>query len=114
MPKSTPFPVRSVLRSWQPSSTRSLDTSIGSTCTSTWTRSTAVLGWANQYAAAGGPTVETLLVAIHEVFRRFQVDAAAVTAYDPTYDSDGQVAAAARELIAAIAEGAAEQSGSVR
>lgn len=44
------------------------------------------IGWANQYAAAGGPTVDTLLAAIHEVFRRFQVDAAASPALQVALD----------------------------
>lgn len=68
------------------------------------------IGRANEYAAAGGPTVGTMLAAIGAVFQRFRVVTAAVTAYDPTYDTDGHLAAAARELIAAIAEGAAKQA----
>lgn len=36
--------------------------------------------------------------------------AAAVTAYDPAFDTDGHVAAAACRLSSAIAQGAAEQT----
>ncbi|HEX5193453.1 MAG TPA: arginase family protein [Solirubrobacteraceae bacterium] len=67
------------------------------------------VGHANEYAAVGGPRSEMLLRAISAVFERFRVEAAAVTAYDPSYDTDGRIAAAARALIAAIARGAAEQ-----
>ena len=51
-----------------------------------------------------------MLNAIGAVFQRFRVEAAAVTAYDPSYDTDARVLAAARGLVAAIAHGAAEQA----
>lgn len=51
-----------------------------------------------------------MLAAIREVFERFSVEAAAITAYDPRFGIDGQVAGAARRLSAAIARGAAGQS----
>jgi len=68
------------------------------------------VGRANEYSADGGPTVEVMLAAIGEVFERFVVEAAAITAYDPTFDTDGEVASAARRLSAAIARGAAAQT----
>jgi arginase len=63
-------------------------------------------GRANEYAAEGGPSLAALLTAIDAVFERFAVVAAAVTAYDPTFDCDGRVNKAARGLVAHITHGA--------
>ncbi len=52
---------------------------------------------ANEYAADGGPSLEALLAAIDAVFDRFEVAAAALTAYDPAVDP--RAAAAARAVI---------------
>lgn len=60
-------------------------------------------GQANQYAAAGGPSLAGLLRAIDVVFAKFAVAGAALTAYDPTFDPDGRAKAAARTLVAHIA-----------
>lgn len=67
------------------------------------------VGRANEYSVAGGPTVERLLATIGEIFERFVVEAAAITAYDPKFDTDGEVATAARRVSTAIARGAAGQ-----
>jgi arginase len=61
------------------------------------------VGRANPYSAPGGPTLDTLLTAIDRVFDRFDVTAAAITAYDPRGDGDGAIAAAARRIAALIA-----------
>jgi arginase len=57
---------------------------------------------ANPYAAPGGPSVDALLGALDAVFERFTVAAAALTAYDPTCDSDGRAGEAARALLARV------------
>jgi arginase len=59
-------------------------------------------GRANRYAAPGGPSVATLLEAVDLVFDRFDVRAAALTAYDPAADADGRAGAVAAELLARI------------
>jgi arginase len=62
------------------------------------------VGRANRYAAAGGPSLDTLLGALDRVFDRFEVTAAAITAYDPRVDdAEGAMAAAARRIAAVIA-----------
>jgi arginase len=67
------------------------------------------VGRANPYAAPGGPSLDALLAGIGGVFDRFEVAAAALTAYDPRVDDDGGIAAAARSIAARIARGAAHQ-----
>ena len=56
-------------------------------------------GRANEYAAAGGPTLSAYLDAVDSVFDRFSVAAVALTAYDPAFDVDGRARAAARALL---------------
>jgi arginase len=68
------------------------------------------VGRANPYAASGGPEVDTVLSAISETFRRFKVEAAALTAYDPRVDATAGIAAAAREIAGRIAAGAGRQA----
>jgi arginase len=65
------------------------------------------VGRANAYAAPGGPALEPLLAAVEGVFDRFEVGAAALTAYDPRVDADGGIAVAARRVAGVIARGAA-------
>jgi arginase len=59
---------------------------------------------ANQYAAPGGPSLDALLAAVDAVFERFTVAAAALTAYDPSFDTDGRARDAARSLLARVGE----------
>ncbi len=66
------------------------------------------VGRANPYAAPGGPSLDAMLAAIAGVFERFEVAAAALTAYDPRVD-DGGIADAARRIAARMARGAADQ-----
>jgi arginase len=64
------------------------------------------VGRANEYAAAGGPSLEEMLGAVDDVYARFAVEAAAITSYDPSLDTGGAIAAAARRIGGAIARGA--------
>jgi arginase len=63
-------------------------------------------GRANPFAADDGLSLEQLLDAIDRVFERFEVAAAAITAYDPRLDEDGRVAAAAMRVMGRVADGA--------
>jgi arginase len=58
---------------------------------------------ANLYAADGGPSLQRVLDAVSAVGDRFSVAAAALTAYDPSFDEDGRALAAARAISRAIA-----------
>jgi hypothetical protein len=60
-------------------------------------------GIANPYAAPGGPSLEVLLAGVDAVLDRFEVTAAALTAYDPRVDGDGAIPDAARRIVARIA-----------
>jgi arginase len=62
----------------------------------------AGVGRANPYAAPGGPGLDDLLRAIDAVGERFELAAAALTAYDPRVDHDGAVAGAARRIARRI------------
>ena len=64
-------------------------------------------GRANQYAAPGGLTTAELQSAIGAAFDRFDVCAAALTAYDPAVDADGTLAANAVAVATEIARRAA-------
>lgn len=61
------------------------------------------VGIANRYSAPGGLGLEQLLAAIAAVAARFELAAAAITAYEPAADADGRMAAAAARVVAAIA-----------
>jgi arginase len=66
-------------------------------------------GRANRFAAEHGLTVSELERAIELAFERFQVAAAAITAYDPALDTDGRMARAASDLIRTIGREAFRQ-----
>lgn len=57
----------------------------------------------NEYSAPGGPSLAGLLATIDAVFDRFDVVAAAITAWDPRVDDDGAARAAAHQVAARIA-----------
>jgi arginase len=61
-------------------------------------------GRANQYAAPGGLTLNQLLSAVRAVFARFRVSAAALAAYDPSYDADGRLAQRASTIVYSVAQ----------
>ena len=69
----------------------------------------ASIGRPNAYAAPGGPKLDGVLAAISQTFARFDVHAAALTAYDPRLDDGGTIAAAARAIARHIATLAAHQ-----
>jgi len=60
-------------------------------------------GRANRFAADGGLSLAQLEEAIELVFARFEVVAAALTAYDPEVDEDGRMAVSARAVLGAVA-----------
>lgn len=59
-------------------------------------------GRANRYACPGGPTAEEVAAAVAEVARRFRIRAAALTAYEPVYDPERSVPAAAALIAGRI------------
>jgi arginase family enzyme len=61
---------------------------------------------ANQYAAPGGPSLDRLSDCVKHVCGRFDVAAAAITAYDPDLDDDARTLKAARRISSDIAHGA--------
>jgi arginase len=61
-------------------------------------------GIANQYSAPGGLSAARLAAAIADVFERFQVVGASITAYNPDSDTDGRAAEAAMRLLAEVGE----------
>jgi arginase len=61
-------------------------------------------GRANEYAAPGGPGPAEVVGAVDAVFDAFDVAAAAVTAYDPTEDTNGRARDVARRVIGRIGE----------
>lgn len=67
------------------------------------------VGRANPYAATGGPGLDRVLAAIDATFARFEVAAAALTAYDPLVDDSGTIAGAARTIAHRIATHASGQ-----
>jgi arginase len=67
------------------------------------------VGRANPYAAPGGPDLDAVLAAIEATFLRFEVAAAAITAYDPQVDDSSTIGAAACTIAAHIAPHAERQ-----
>jgi arginase len=61
-------------------------------------------GRANEYAAPGGPGPETVVGAVDAVFDAFTVAGAALTAYDPTEDTNGRARDVARRVLGRIVE----------
>jgi len=66
-------------------------------------------GRANRFAADGGLTVPELERAIELAFDRLPVAAAAITAYDPSLDTDGRMARAGAAVIRTIGRRALTQ-----
>jgi arginase len=67
------------------------------------------VGRANPYAAPGGPDLDAVLAAIEATFVRFDIAAAAITAYDPRVDHGGTIGAAAGTIAGHIAAHAARR-----
>ena len=60
-------------------------------------------GIANRYSADGGLSLEQVLRTVAAVADRFDIVAAAVTAYEPAADTDGRMAATAARVLGAVA-----------
>lgn len=67
------------------------------------------VGRANAYVAPGGPDLDGVLAVIEATFDRFDIAAAAITAYDPRVDDSGAINLAAGTIAAHIASRAAAQ-----
>ena len=63
-------------------------------------------GTANAFAAPDGLRLAQVLEVIAATRARFRVGAVALTAYDPAYDADARISAAALMIIGAVAESA--------
>jgi arginase len=63
-------------------------------------------GVANQWAAPAGLALAQVLDAIAAVRERFNVRAAAITAFDPDHDADGRMARSAGRILDALVDGA--------
>jgi arginase len=63
-------------------------------------------GRANEYVEPGGLTMEDLVHAVQMVGDAAPISCATLSAYDPTYDTDGRVARAGLEALAAVAAAA--------
>ena len=59
-------------------------------------------GRANVFAAPNGPTLEEMRTTLRALGQHAKIRAAAITAYDPSYDEDGRVARAALALVDAL------------
>lgn len=68
-------------------------------------------GRANAYAAPGGLSAGEVRGLIAEVASRVPIVAAAITAYDPSCDTDGRMLDTGLDLLQAIAETAGARSG---
>lgn len=56
----------------------------------------------NEFKCPGGLTVERVLDLIRDIGASFHIGAAALTAWDPSYDPDGRVPPIARSIVKAI------------
>ena len=65
-------------------------------------------GRANQFAAPGGPRLDEVLETIAALLERFVVRAAALTAYDPACDPEGEMGSKAVRVAKALTGGRAE------
>ena len=63
-------------------------------------------GTANAFSAPGGLRVDQVLELIATVRGALRIGALALTAYDPSFDTDGRVQAAALRIAAAVADAA--------
>jgi arginase len=59
---------------------------------------------ANQFAVPGGLTLTELLGIVSLVRKRFELAAAAITAYDPEYDDSGRAVSAAVDVIGELSK----------
>jgi arginase len=66
-------------------------------------------GRANGYAVPAGLRVDDVVRVVSEIGKRLTIRAAALTAFDPAYDGDGRVRAAATRIARAIANAASHR-----
>ncbi len=66
----------------------------------------------NEYAAAGGPSLDRLCQCVRLTCNRFELAAVAITAYNPAVDEDRRGQAAARRLASEIVTTVRRTSGS--
>jgi arginase len=62
------------------------------------------VGRVNRYSAPGGFAAETLIAAIGEVAAVLPLQAAAITAYDPAFDTDGNIQQIAARVVHALVQ----------
>lgn len=67
------------------------------------------VGRANQYAAPHGLEVKDIVAVVRAIVERFEIGAATLSAYDPSFDADGRVLMAAIEIADEIASRASAQ-----
>ncbi len=67
---------------------------------------------ANKYSTPGGLPVSEVEAAIREIAQRFTIKAATLSAYDPTYDTDGKTLKAGMLLMQMVVESVDGGSGS--
>jgi len=68
-------------------------------------------GHANELAVNGGLSLLALQQAIGDIGRALPIAAAAITAYDPAFDGDGRIRAAAIAVAQTIVSAADRQPG---
>jgi arginase len=61
------------------------------------------VGQANEFSAPDGLSLERVLLLQREAVEAFEPVCAAVTAYNPDFDADGRMAAAATEIVVGLA-----------
>jgi arginase len=61
------------------------------------------VGEANEFSAPDGLSLEQVLMLQREAVEAFEPVCAAVTAYNPDFDSDGRMAGAATEIVLGLA-----------
>jgi arginase len=64
-----------------------------------------LVGQANSYALPNGLTAKQLLEQLRLISKEFPLASASVASYDPTYDSNGKVSAAALEVVTLLTTG---------
>jgi arginase len=69
---------------------------------------------ANQYAVPGGLSASMVRELVRVVADRFSIVAAALTAYDPSYDADGRMLKTVLDLMGQIAAMSSRASNASR
>jgi arginase len=64
-----------------------------------------LVGEANGYALPNGLTAKQLLEQLRLISKEFPLASASMASYDPTYDSNGNVSAAALQVVTLLTTG---------